>query len=139
MSVDDCPAFRGQRRVIVVAVAYAPLREMITEFLARDHKCWSGTSATLPDLAGAIERNFPDVVIVDAADFPRCCGPEFGGIPTARVVVIGHEPGHAYRTAALAHGAGAWVAADAIGDELTTEMHAVLGCPNCAPARFGLS
>ena len=98
---------------------------MIAEFLERDHECWCATPTTLDGLHGEIERECPDVVIVDAADFPRCCRAEFGGFPAARVVVIGPEPDDAYRTAALRKGAGAWVSADAVGDELSAALRAI--------------
>jgi DNA-binding NarL/FixJ family response regulator len=128
VAADNCPACPGQRRTIAVAVAYPPMRRMITEFLERDDECWCATPTTVDDLSGEIERDRPDVVIVDAADFPRCCRAEFGGFPAARVVVVSPEPDHAYRAAALREGAGAWVSADAVGDELSAHLRAVFAC-----------
>lgn len=101
---------------------------MITQLLERDRDPWRVTSTSMADLARAIQRHDPDALIVDAADFPRCCRLESGGFPAARVVVIGRDPDHAYRTAAVRGGAGAWVAADAIGDQLSAELDAGFVC-----------
>ena len=114
----------GDPRAVVVAVAYPPMRRMIAELLERDQDSWLVTSTSIFDLARAIDRHYPDALIVDAADFPRCCSPQCGGFPATQVVVIGREPDHAYRAEALRSGAGAWVAADAMGDELGSRLHA---------------
>lgn len=114
----------GERRAVVVAVAYLSMRRMITELLERDQDPWLVTGTSIPDLPRAIHRHHPDALIVDAADFPRCCDPECGGFPPAQVVVVGRDPDHAYRAEAFRGGAGAWIAADAIGDELCARLHA---------------
>ena len=113
----------GEPRAVVVAVAYLSMRRMITELLERDQEPWLVTSTSIVDLARLIDRHYPDALIVDATDFPSCCGPECGGFPAAQVVVIGREPDHAYRAEAFRGGAGAWIAADAIGDELCARLH----------------
>lgn len=123
MTIGDGAPRRAQQRV-VVAVAYPSLRQMITELLERDQDSWLVNSTSIADLPRAIDRQYPDALIVDAANFPRCCAPECGGFPAARVVVIGREPDDAYRAAALRGGAGAWIAADAVGDELSVRLHA---------------
>lgn len=43
-------------------------------------------------------------------------------------MVIGPEPDSAYRLAALAQGAGAWISRDRVGEELGPEMRRMLGC-----------
>lgn len=98
---------------------------MITQLLERKQDPWLVTTASMADLPQVISRNYPDGLIVDAVDFPRCCGPDCGGFPMAQVVVIGRDPDRAYRTEALRAGAGAWVAADSIGDELSEQLDAV--------------
>ncbi len=137
MPADDGLACQGHRHRVLVAVAYPPMRQMLAAFLERDTHCWSATSTTLAELAGAIDRHHPDVVIVGAAEFPRCCQAEFGGFPAARVVVIGHEPDRAYRAAAFRGGAGGWVAADAVGDELNTQLSIAVACERARQSPHG--
>jgi hypothetical protein len=104
------------------------MRRLIAELLEGDHGCWSTTGTSVAELREAIARHYPDVLIVDDADFPRCCRAEYGAFAAERTIVIGHEPEPAYRAAAFTSGAGGWVVADAIGDELLAQLHTTLGC-----------
>ena len=123
---------------VAVAVEHRGLRKQITELLDRDGGCWEicalPTAAEMP--AEIDEYTRPDLVIVDAADFPRCCRDTLGAYPRERVVVIGPEPDPAYERAARIAGAGAWLSRERIGEELRAAMRAVLGCthgPTPAP------
>lgn len=79
-------------------------------------------------LVAAIERAHPDLVIVDSVDFPACCQAALRALPSERVIVIGPEPDRAYRSRALALGAGGWVCRDHVGEELSGAMREALGC-----------
>ncbi len=78
-------------------------------------------------LVDAIGRERPDAIVVDAGDFPACCTAALEAFPRDRVIVVGPEPDERYRTVALGNGAASWVARDQLGDELVTELRAVLG------------
>ena len=103
------------------------MRQLILDLLDREHGCWKARLLA-GELAHAASDLHPDLVIVDGADFPRCCREELAGYPFGRIVVIGREPDRAYKAAALQHGAGAWVARDDIGDGLSAAMRRALGC-----------
>ena len=136
MASDRCPVCDSQPRVIV-AVRHAPTRRMIVELLAREHGCWETTAVDEPDgLAAAMASGQPDLIIVDAGDFPECCQRLLDAYPRERVVVIGPEPDIAYRRAALGNGAGAWLPRDEIGDALSEQMRTALGCTHgpCPPS-----
>ena len=128
MVADRCPVCDSQPRVIV-AVRHAPTRRMIVELLAREYGCWSATSVEEPDGLGvALTDCQPDLIIVDAGDFPECCQRALDAYPRERVVVIGPEPDSAYRRVALGLGAGAWLPRDEIADTLSEQMRVALGC-----------
>jgi hypothetical protein len=63
-----------------------------------------------------------DVVVVDAATFPQCCRGSLAGVPRDRFVVVGPEPGEAYRDAAAGQGAGAWIPRERLGEDLVPEV-----------------
>src|SRR3546814_15998022 len=80
-------------------------------------------------LPSAIDRFRPDLLVVDAGDFPACCQAAIDAFPRDRVVVIGPEPDPRYGASALAQGAAACVTRDTVGDELVPAILAALGCP----------
>lgn len=129
-----CPVCDGEPRVLV-AIRHPGMRHLTGDLLAREYHCWVAADlGATEDLAGALVRRRPDLVVVDAADFPDCCG-SLDGFPRSRVVVIGPEPDPGYRAQAMAHGAGAWIPRERVGDELGGAMRAILGCVHdpCPP------
>ena len=134
MTAEHCPVCDGTPRVLV-AVTHPAMRQLILELLAREHGCWDARSLDA-DLPTAIRDLEPDLVIIDSAGFPDCCGrPD--GYPRERVVVVGPEPDVAYMTAALGQGAGGWLARDDVAERLSVEMRRALGCIHepCPPLR----
>lgn len=126
----DCPVCDGSR-LVLVAIAHAAERRLVAELLRRDDDCWS--VETLDDhgaLLHVLSNEPPGLVVVDAADFPRCCQAAVAPFPPRRVVVIGPEPDAAYERAARHGGAGGWVARDRIADDLRAQMRCALGCPH---------
>ena len=106
------------------------------ELLEREFGCWVATEIQTGDvLARTLDRITPDLMIIDAAAFPSCCRAALSHIAPDRVIVIGPEPDPSYRAAALANGAGGWLARDRVGEELAREMRQVLGCVHdpCPP------
>lgn len=103
------------------------MRRLILDLLNREHGCWKACLLT-GELASAVHDLDPDLVIVDGADFPRCCRDQLAGYRRDRIVVVGPEPDVAYMAVALHQGAGAWVARDDVADRLGTEMRRALGC-----------
>jgi hypothetical protein len=89
----------------------------------------------------------PDLLVIDAPTSPpaaRTRPHPSSGFPPGRVVVVGPEPDRSYRQAARAHGAGAWVPRERVGEDLGREMRRVLGCthdpcPAVEPARVDVS
>lgn len=129
-----CPVCDGTPRVLV-AIRHPAMRNFTRELLQRECGCWVATEVDTGQLAEAIERHHPDLVVADTGDFPACCRKALEGFPPARVVVIGPEPDLSYRHKALAQGAGSWIPRDRVGDELGSEMRRVLGCVHdpCPP------
>jgi DNA-binding NarL/FixJ family response regulator len=114
---------------VVVAVRHPGLQRLIVELLDREHGCWRARARTEPlDLVACISTDRPDLVVVDAADFPGCCRRLLDSFPAARVVVIGPEPDSAYEHAARRGGAGGWLASDRIAEDLSRSMRMALGC-----------
>ena len=112
------------------------MRRWTIELLDAEHGCWTVAQPRAGELlVDAIERNHPELVVVDSADFPACCQARLDALPPDRVVVIGPEPDRAYRDQAFARGAGGWVCRDHIGEELSAVMRAALGCQHqpCPP------
>ena len=123
-----CPVCAGTPTVLV-AVAHPTLRALTVELLEREHGCWRARALAEPSgLAGEVRRAPPDLVVIDAGDFPRCCREVLDGFPSDRVVVVGPEPDPAYERAARRAGAGAWVARDRVAEDLSAGMRAALGC-----------
>lgn len=132
---EPCPVCAGTPRVLV-AVEHPALRRFIAELLAREHGCWAVES--LDDqraLAHALVTDPPDLLVIEAGDFPRCRRESLGSFPTNQVVVIGPEPDPAYRHAAALGGAGGWLPRDCVGEELSPQMRHALGCTHgpCPP------
>ena len=122
---------------MLVAVGFPALRRMIVELLDREHGCWAAEPlADQREFRHTLSADPPDLVVLDAADFPRCCHEDLGAFPRWRVVVIGPEPDLAYEDAARRGGAGAWLARDRIGEELSHRMRRALGCSHrpCPPS-----
>lgn len=127
-SPPTCRVCSGAPSVVVV-VAHPTLRRLIVELLERDEACWQLRAvAHQPDLAAAVAAEEPDLVILDAGNFPRCCRDSLHSFPRQHVIVIGPEPDAAYERAARRAGAGAWLPRDRVGEDLTACMRRVLGC-----------
>lgn len=134
-AVEPCPVCDGEPRVLVVMRHPAMLR-FTRELLERECGCWVATEVRSgPSLARALDELTPDLLVIDAADFPACCLAALDHIPRERIIVIGPEPDNAYRDVALANGAGGWLARDEVADKLGSEMRRVLGCRHdpCPP------
>lgn len=135
MTAEPCPVCGGEPRVLV-AMRHPAMLRFTRELLEREFGCWVATEPRIGEpLARTILRTAPDLLIVDAADYPGCCPTALAHMPSNRVIVVGPEPDPAYRAAALAHGAAAWLPRDAVGEELGREMRRVLGCVHdpCPP------
>ena len=128
MDADFCPLCDGNP-VVLVALRHPAMRRFARELLERECRCWTPVEAH----AGASFREelvaaAPDLLVIDAADFPACCQDPSSGFRRGRVVVVGPEPDPSYRDAARAHGAGAWVPRERVGEDLGREMRRVLAC-----------
>ncbi len=126
MDAEPCPVCDNSPRVLI-AITHPAMRRLILELLEREHGCWQ--PYLLDRVLEAAMRDLePDLVIIDGAAFPHCCGGQPDGYPRDRIVVVGPEPDAAYMSAALRDGAGGWVARDNIADRLSAEMRRALGC-----------
>ena len=139
-SPPTCRVCTGAPSVVVV-VAHRAVRHLIIALLERDQARWQLRAvADEADLAATIAAAEPDLVIVDAGDFARCCRDALRSFPRQRVIVIGPEPDAAYQRAARRAGAGGWLPRDRLGEDLTDCMRRVLGCthrpPSPPPARL---
>ena len=131
---DACPVCDGEPRVLV-AIRHPGMRHLTGDLLAREYHCWVASDVAADEpLAGALANSHPDLVVVDAADFPDCCAAT-QDFPRSRVVVIGPEPDPGYRAQALANGAGGWIPRERVGEDLGPAMRTVLGCVHdpCPP------
>ncbi len=132
-----CPVCDGAPRVLLVMRHPAMLR-FTRELLEREFGCWVATETCPgPRVARLVRRRAPDLVVIDAVDFPACCLDALAGVPFGHVIVIGPEPDSSYRAAALANGAGSWLPRDRVGEDLGTELRRILGCVHdpCPPGR----
>lgn len=135
MSVELCPVCHGTPRILV-AIRHPVMRRYAAKLLARECGCWAANDVGAGEMLGeAIDRFRPDLLVVDAGDFPSCCQDALDAFPRERVVVIGPEPDPGYVAAAAANGAGACVSREDIGDQLVPVMRAILGCrhEHCPP------
>ena len=122
--------------VVLVALRHPVMRRWTEELLATEHGCWEVARMDGGELlVDAIARIRPDLVVVDDSDFPSCCQAALDRMPPERVMVVGPEPDTAYRSLALANGAGGWVCREQVGDDLSSAMRAALGCRHdpCPP------
>ena len=127
-SAELCPICHGHPHVLV-AMRHPAMLRLTRELLEREFGCWVVTEVrTGRALARALERAHPDLMVIDAGDFPSCCLAALAVIPRHRVVVIGPEPDPAYQAAALTNGAGAWLPRDRVADDLGRAMRDILGC-----------
>lgn len=136
-----CPVCDGDPRVLVV-MQHPTMLRFTRELLERECGCWVATEVrTGPALSRALDQLTPDLLVIDAADFPSCCFAALAHIPRDRVIVIGPEPDTSYRDVALLNGAGGWLSRDDVADKLGGEMRRVLGCRHdpCPPLRHGRS
>jgi hypothetical protein len=124
---------------VLVAIEHRALRELTVELLERDNGCWDVRSlAERALLNRALDTSAPDLVVLDAVDFPSCCRDALADYPRRRVIVIGPEPDVAYERAARSAGAGAWLSRDRIAEDLGSGMRAALGCvPAPCPTQEG--
>ena len=140
VSPEPCAACDGTPRVLV-AVRHPVMRHYAAELLTRECGCWASSDVDAGEmLPDAIDRFRPELLVVDAGDFPACCQAAIDAFPLDRVVVIGPEPDPSYGAAALANGAAACVTRDNVGEELVPTMRTILGCrhDHCPPhARDG--
>jgi DNA-binding NarL/FixJ family response regulator len=132
---DETCAVCDASPTVLVGIRHRAMRRLTIDLLAAEHGCWAVEQPGPGELlAGAIARSEPDLVVVDSVDFPACCQAALRNLPPERVVVIGPEPDAGYRRRALALGAASWICRDHIGEQLSTEMRAALGCRH-APCR----
>ena len=123
-----CPVC-DESPVVLIAIRHPVMRRWTDELLAAEHGCWTVVQPGRGELlVDAIARTRPELVVVDSVDFPACCRAALDALPPERVIVIGPEPDPAYRSRALAQGAGGWVCRDHVADELSAAMRAALGC-----------
>ena len=112
---------------VLIAIRHRAMSELTRELLER----YFGSSAVFELGAGellkdSLARLRPDLLIIDAGNFPECCEQALARYPSERVIVIGPEPNDSYRSAALAAGAASWMPRDRIGDDLVAEARALL-------------
>ncbi len=133
---EPCPVCDETPRVLV-AIHHPGMRHLTQELLRREHHCWVASELADGEPLGHILRRLhPDLLVVDASDFPACCRAAIAAFPPDRVIVIGPEPDHAYESAARRNGAGAWIPREHVGEELGPAMRHVLGCRH-APCPSG--
>ncbi len=121
---------------MLVALGHPAMRQFTRELLEREHGCWVATEAPHgAQLGRELGWRWPDLVVVDAADFPACCWAPGPGFPPARVIAVGLEPDPSYEERALADGAGAWIPRERVGEELGRVLRRLLGCVHdpCPP------
>jgi DNA-binding NarL/FixJ family response regulator len=137
--VGDARPADGEGPQVVVAVAHRAMRTLIVILLERDHDCWAVSAIDGLNGLSAAATSQPAAVIVDAADFERCCTElRRCCFELPRVVVIGPEPDPAYRRAVLNRGAGAWLSREHVAEELPAVLRASLDCTRGSdPPRAG--
>lgn len=130
-----CPVCDGSPRVLV-AIRHDGMRRLTAELLASEYRCWVAADLDRSEALGPrLDVDPPDLLVVDASDFPDCCGASLDRFGHDRVVVIAPEPDPGYGAHALANGAGAWIPRERVGDDLGPAMRAILGCRHdpCPP------
>ena len=134
-SPESCPVCSGTP-LVLVALSHPMMRQFTLELLDREHGCWSASALDGAEPLEAMRNLRPDLVVLDAATFRACQCTAGSGYPCDRMVVIGPEPDHAYRSAVMENGAGGWVARDDVAEQLSVAMRSALGCTHgpCPPA-----
>jgi len=120
---------------VLIAVRHATMRRLILELLEREHGCWTPVQLE-GELSEALATLEPELVVIDA---DRSAFQDLRH-PWTRFVLIGREPDPSARSAAVARGAGGWLARECIADDLSQTMRRALGCvhaPCPVPARVG--
>ena len=113
---------------VVVAVAHRAMREFIVELLNREQGHWAVSAVCSVAELDDVVASYPDLVVVDTADFAGCCRQLPTSFPLGRVIVIGPEPDPAYRQAALRRGAGAWLSRERVAEELCDALCSAHAC-----------
>lgn len=125
---DEPLPVRNRQPLVTVAIAHLMMRSLTGELLEREGACQvTAMGGDDQALADAIDRDRPDLVIIDTGEFPASYPAALRRIPPARVIVIGPEPAGSYRTAALTAGAGAWISCDRVGEDLIAGVCRLLG------------
>ncbi len=135
---DRRPSHAGADPQVLLAMTHPTMRALTSELLRRDGRCRVRTvSGRDQAIADAVDIERPDLVVLDTARFPGGCAKTLRRFPSARMIVIGPEPGGPYRAAALGAGAGAWIARERVGDDLISEVWRLLGPPMPPPPGSG--
>lgn len=115
---------------VVVALSHPTMRRYVCDLVERGCRCWIATCAPEPGvLAATVLALDPDVLILEAASFPEASWEAVHDV--RRVVVIGPVHDDAYRDAALAAGADAWLCRDHLRSALATELAGIVGGCGC--------
>lgn len=126
--MSSCPVC-GRGPVVLLAMRHPTMRRFTRQLLEREHGCWTARElGVVEPLRDGLARAAPDLLVIDAGDFPACCLAQLDAFPPDGVVVVGPEPLAASRDAALVGRAGAWLSREAIADELSVAMRRILGC-----------
>jgi DNA-binding NarL/FixJ family response regulator len=113
-------------------MTHPTMRRYVCDLIERGCRCWLATTIPEPGpLHDVITNLHPDAIVLEAAQFPQCCPAIGDTFPISHIVVIGPYPDDAYRDAAYAAGAGAWIPRDRLPDELVHELHRIIGLTGC--------
>jgi len=135
---DGRPSDAGTDPQVLLAMTHPTMRALTTELLQREGRCQvRAVSGRDQAVADALDLERPDLVVLDTPRFPGCCRGALRRFPSDRVIVVGPEAGESYRAAALAAGAGAWVARERIGDDLVAEVRRLLAGSKLPPPGAG--
>lgn len=117
---------------IVVAMNHPTMRRYVCDLIERGCRCWLATATPDPSSLHEVIANLhPDAIVLEASRFPQCC-PDIGDtFPIRHIIVIGPYPDDAYRDAAHAAGAGAWIPRDHLSADLVHEVHRITGVAGC--------
>ena len=113
-------------------MAHPTMRRYVCDLIEQGCRCWLATSSPEPVQLGHIVATLhPDVVVLESSTFPACCSGTSDVFPVEHVVVVGPYPDDAYRDAALAAGAGAWIPRDGLSNQLIHELLRITGQTDC--------
>ncbi|MBI2705524.1 MAG: response regulator transcription factor [Actinobacteria bacterium] len=128
-AIDDA-AIEAPR--IVVAVVHPTMRRYICDLIEQGCQCWIATSGPDPDeLQQTVLALRPDVVVLEAAQFPASYPRIVEVVPASRIVVIGRYADEAYRDAAMAAGAGDWISRDELSSRLAPVVQRITSHAGC--------